>query len=53
MEMFNGMGIDPNVLYSKNFFVTYIKAFIERYGWSDPGKKEANIIRLLHLNNIK
>ena len=48
MKMFNGFDIEQTRLYVKNNCSTFIRALLERHGWLDPRKNEANFIDPIH-----
>ena len=48
MKRFNGSDIYQTIVYVKNHRRTFIRPVIESHVWSDPGKKEANIVEPIH-----
>ena len=53
MKMFNGNDIDQNRLYVKNNCGKFIRALLERHGWSEPRDKEAKFIKTIHPDSVK
>ena len=53
MNRFNVADIDQTILYVKNIFGAFIIAALERYGFSEPGKKESNFIETMHTDSFK